>query len=112
MSITVCLFFVFLLAIALHFLFRFTASCCTIDIFNPSLVPQYDRGRDCMVVGFTTIVGLTTTHLIKFMSSNPAHGDVDSIQHNVIKFVSDLRQIGGFLGILQFPPPIKLIATI
>ena len=30
------------------------------------------------------------------MSSNPAHGDVDSIQHNVIKFVSDLRQIGDF----------------
>ena len=34
---------------------------------------------------------------------------VYSIQHCVIKFVSDLRQVGGFL---QFPPPIKLIATI
>jgi hypothetical protein len=29
-------------------------------------------------------------------------------QHYVIKFVSDLRQIGGFL---RFPPPIKLTAT-
>jgi hypothetical protein len=28
------------------------------------------------------------------------------------KFVSGLRQIGGFLWILQFPPPIKLTATI
>jgi hypothetical protein len=26
----------------------------------------------------------------------------------VIKFVSDLRQVGGFLRVLQFPPPIKL----
>jgi hypothetical protein len=28
----------------------------------------------------------------------------------VIHFVSDLRQVGGFLQILQFPPPIKLAA--
>jgi hypothetical protein len=26
----------------------------------------------------------------------------------MIKFVSDLRQVGGFLRVLQFPPPIKL----
>ena len=26
----------------------------------------------------------------------------------VIKFVSDLRQVGGFLWVLRFPPPIKL----
>jgi hypothetical protein len=34
------------------------------------------------------------------------------VQHHVIKFVSDLRQGGGFLCVLRFPPPIKLIATI
>jgi len=28
------------------------------------------------------------------------------------KFVSDLRQVGGFLRVLQIPPPIKLTATI
>jgi hypothetical protein len=39
----------------------------------------------------------------KALSSNPAHGKVYSIQHYVIKFVSDLRQVGGFLW---FPPPI------
>ena len=33
------------------------------------------------------------------MSSNPAHGEVHSIKH-VIKFVSDLRQVGGFLLLL------------
>ena len=46
------------------------------------------------------------------VSSNPVHGDVYSIQHYVIKFVSDLRQGGGFLRVLPFPPPIKLTATI
>jgi hypothetical protein len=35
-----------------------------------------------------------------------------SIQHYVIKCISDLRQIGGFLRVLRFPPPIKLIAMI
>jgi hypothetical protein len=47
----------------------------------------------------------------KVVSVNPVHGEVYSIQHYVIKFVSDLRQIGGFLRALQFPPPIKLTAT-
>jgi hypothetical protein len=32
----------------------------------------------------------------KAVSLNPAHGEVYSIQHYVIKFVIDLRQIGGF----------------
>ena len=50
-----------------------------------------------------------TTNVV---SSNPVHGEVDSIQHYVIKFVSDLQQVGGFLRVLRFPPPIKLTATI
>ena len=35
-----------------------------------------------------------------------------SIQYHVIKFVSDLRQVCGFLWVPWFPPPIKLKATI
>jgi len=34
------------------------------------------------------------------------------VQHYVIKFVSDLRQVSGFLQVLRFPPPIKLTTTI
>ena len=34
---------------------------------------------------------------IKIVSSNPVLGEECSIQHYVIKFVSDLRQVGGFL---------------
>jgi len=33
----------------------------------------------------------------KVVSSNPVHCQVYSIQHYVIKFVNDLRQVGGFL---------------
>jgi hypothetical protein len=33
---------------------------------------------------------------------------IRGVQHYVIKFVSDLRQVGGFLQVLRFPPPIKL----
>jgi phosphatidylserine decarboxylase len=53
-------------------------------------------------------VPITTT----VVSSNPIHGEVYSIQHYVIKFVSDLRQVGGFLRVPRFPPPKKLTATI
>ena len=31
------------------------------------------------------------------VSLNHVHGEVFSIQHYVMKFVSDLRQVGGFL---------------
>ena len=48
----------------------------------------------------------------KVVSSNPDHGEVYSIQHYVIKFVSYLWQVGGFLRVLRFSPAIKLTATI
>jgi len=47
-------------------------------------------------------------HLI----SGYAHGEVNSIQHYVIKFISDLQQAGGFPLVLWFPPQIKLNAII
>jgi hypothetical protein len=64
-----------------------------------------------MVVGLQLPVQLMpiTTNAV---SSNLIHGEVYSIQHYVIKLVSDLRQVGGFLRVLWFPPPTKLIATI
>jgi hypothetical protein len=69
------------------------------------------RGRVRMVVGIklpVQSVPITT----KVVSSNPVRGEVYSKKHYVIKFVSDLRQCGGFLRVLRFSPPIKLIATI
>ena len=37
--------------------------------------------------------------ITKVVSVNLAHDEVYSIQHYVIKFVGDLRQVGGFPGI-------------
>ena len=48
----------------------------------------------------------------KVVSWNPTDGDVYSIQHYMINFVSDLQQVDGFLRVLRFPPSIKLTATI
>ena len=42
---------------------------------------------------------------IKVVSSNPVHGEAYSMQHYVIKFDSDMRKVGGFHRVLQFPPP-------
>jgi hypothetical protein len=53
-------------------------------------------------------VAITT----EVVSSNPAHGEVFSIHHYVIQFVSNLRQVSGFLRVLRFLAPIKLNATI
>jgi hypothetical protein len=47
----------------------------------------------------------------EFWESN-VHGEVYSIQHYEIKFVSDLRQVRGFLRVFRVPPTIKLTAMI
>ena len=64
-----------------------------------------------MVVGFTTTYAISTYHHLS-CEFEPVHGEVYSIQHYVIEFVSDLQQVGGFLLVLRYPPPIKLTATI
>ena len=46
---------------------------------------------------------------VKMVSSNPAHGEVYSMQHYEITFVSDLWKVSGFL---LFPPQIIFTATI
>ena len=45
-------------------------------------------------------------------SPSLSSGEVYSIQHYVIKFDSDLWQVGGFLRVERFPPPIKMKTTI
>ena len=52
-----------------------------IDIVNQHIAIKY----------FFMVVGFKTTYAI--VSSNPTNGKVYSIQHYVIKFVSDLRQV-------------------
>jgi len=66
-------------------------------------------GRGRMVVGFTTTYASSAYHhwYCEFKSRSGR-----GVQHYVIKFVSDLRQVGSFLGVLRFPPPMKLTTTI
>ena len=66
------------------------------------------HGRDRMVVGFTTTYAISAYHHYRCeFESQSGRG----VQHYVIKFVSELRQVGGFLRVLRFPPSIKLTAT-
>jgi hypothetical protein len=52
------------------------------------------HGRDCMVVGFTTTYAISAYHhwCCEFKSRSGR-----GVQHYVIKFVSDVGQVGGFL---------------
>ena len=65
-------------------------------------------GQDRTVFGFIATYAISAYHhwCCEFNSN------LDQVQHYVIKFVSDLRQVSGFLRVLQFPPPIKLTSTI
>ena len=67
------------------------------------------RGRDRMVVGFTTTYVISAYHHWCFVfESRSGRG----VQHYVMKFVSDLRQVSGFLWVIWFPPPIKLTSVL
>ena len=81
---------------------------CACKLITNHIICRGHCGHDCMVFEFTpnTAIVLITT---KVLSLNPVHGKLYAIQHYMIKFVSDLRQFGGFL---RFPPSIKLTAKI
>jgi hypothetical protein len=66
-------------------------------------------GCDRMVVRFTTTHAISAYHYwyCEFESRSG-----QCVQHYVKKFVSDLWQVGGFIWVLRFPPPIKLTAAI
>jgi hypothetical protein len=60
-----------------------------------------------VVVSFTRLFSFLWSFSVLCLTtnvarSNPAHGEVYSIQHYVKKIVSDLRQIRGFLWVLRF----------
>ena len=71
------------------------------------IIKKVTHCRHCMAEHVQSVP--ITTNIAR---PNPVHGKVYSLQHYVIKFVSDLQQVGGFFWVLQFPPPIKLTAMI
>jgi hypothetical protein len=72
-----------------------------------STIFQLYHGR--MVVGFSTTCAISAYHhgSCEFESQSER-----GVQHYVIKFVSDLRQVCGFLRVFRYSPPIKLTAMI
>ena len=50
-----------------------------------------------MIVWFLQLTVQSVPIIIEVVCSSPVHDEVYSIQHYVIKFVSDLRQVYGFL---------------
>ena len=102
----------------IYFISRYTGAIC---LYENRLMPQSYYVVTCSEIYFEIAINssiydfpISYIHVYvpitnKAVSSNPVHVEVYSIQHHVIKFVSDLRQVGGFL---LFPPPIKLTATI
>ena len=56
------------------------------------------RNRDRMVVGSTTTYAISTYHHLYEIEPRSGRG----VQRYVIKFVTDLRQVGGFLRVLLF----------
>jgi hypothetical protein len=64
--------------------------------------------RDRMVVGFTTTYAISAYHHWCYEFE---YRSERGVQHYVIKFVSDLRQVGGFLQVLRLPLPIKQTIT-
>jgi hypothetical protein len=68
----------------------------TLLIIIPLRNAQYSfifcGSRDRIIVRFTTTYVISTYHH-KVVSSDPAHADVYSIQHYVLKFVNNLRRL-------------------
>ena len=89
----------------------YKCSCERLQLLN-IIALIHHRGRrdyDCTVVGFTTTYAINVYHhWCCLFESRSERG----VPHYVIKFVSDLRQVGGFLWVLRFPLSIKLTATI
>ena len=74
---------------------------------------QCYRAVVVLIVWWLLQLRIQSVHITSIIVSlNPVHGKMYSMQAYVIKFVSDLRQVGGFLQVPRFPPPIKLTVTI
>jgi hypothetical protein len=61
------------------------------------------RGHDRMVVGFTNSYAISAHHHSNCCDFESFSGEVNSDLY-VIKFVTDLRQVCGFLQVFPFPP--------
>jgi len=95
---------------------------CVCFVFLRLVHPTFPVSMQCTVYPIIVVfVVVTTTDAISgipqdittnVVSSNSTPARCPQHQHHVIKFVSYLLQVDGFLLVIRFPPPIKLTTTI
>ena len=73
--------------------------------FNTLKKPNYNLY--IQLWGSSVVVGFIPMQWLPITTPTKARCTLYSIQPYVIKFVCDLHQVGGFLRVLWFPPPIK-----
>jgi hypothetical protein len=86
-----------------------STDCGFHEWFRKKITCLLKRGRrvhDRMVVGFTTTYA-SSAYNHRSCDFETRSCEVYSIHHYMIKFVSDLRNVGGFLLALRFPPTKK-----
>ena len=72
-------------------------------------IPIHRDRRDRVVIGFTITSEISAYHhRCCELESRSGRG----VQQYVVKLDCDLRQVGGFLRVLRFPPPMKLTHNI
>jgi hypothetical protein len=123
--------FIYVYNLVFWYLFMFTIlftciylclqSCLLVFIYVYNLVYLYLFIEQSFMFELTTLVVIGTDcigscksnyHTITTANDSPlSYYDIPP-KHYVIKFVCDLRHVVCFLRALQFPPPIKLTATI
>ena len=89
---------------------QFHLLIAVIKIQIPTILGGH-HSHDHMVFGFPITCAISAYHH-QCCELEARSGEVYLIQYYVMKFVSDLRQVSGFLWVLRFPIPIKLTATI
>ena len=89
----------------------------TILVYKPWVFETCNKtAQICFLIKYIWTLTFSNSNFVSYCCLNQASHLLPiylySIQHDVIKFVSDLRQVSGFLQVVRFPPPIKLTATI
>jgi hypothetical protein len=91
-----------LLTITFSKLFAWYLSCKTLTVL---FMNENACSISLALLPMQSVPITTNVHHCEFETHS---GEVYSMQHYVINFVSDLQQVGGFLRALCFPPIIKL----
>jgi uncharacterized protein (UPF0297 family) len=69
---------------------------------NPKKTKNTKNESFIMIID-RTMYNVIMPIITNVVSSNPAYCKLYSIQHYVIKFVSDMQRVDGFLRVLWFP---------